>query len=167
MAPSSTKVIVVHVIGAKATNVVSAKTSDVIAAKATYVASAKAAHVGSAKAADVATAKATHVASAKAAHVATAKATHVASAKATHVATATAATAATAAPAAGLCTRGNKAASKQCACQNNHCSSSHNILHLDGRSLRHRASSDVGAFQQGKRQRRDGLEMGMAILPLH
>jgi hypothetical protein len=139
MTPSSTKVIVVHVIGAKATNVVSAKTSDVIPAKSTHVTSAKAAHVGSAKA--------THVATAKAAHVA---------------ASASASTAA-----AGLGTRGNKAAGKQCTCQNHHRSSSHNILQLVGRTFRHRALSDVGTFQQGKRQRRDGLEMGMAIHPLH
>jgi hypothetical protein len=130
MTPSSTKVIVAHVIGAKATNVISAKTSDVTSAKATHVTSAKAAHVTSATAA--------------------------------HVATATATSAS-----ASLGTRGNKAAGKQCTCQNHHRSSSHNILQLIGRTFRHRALSDVGAFQQGKRQRCDELEMGMATLPLN
>jgi hypothetical protein len=140
MTPSSAKVIVIHVghvIGAKATDVASAKTSDVIPANSS----------------DVTTAKSTHVTSTKTAHVASAKATH-----ATHVAAAASA-------AASLCTRGNKAAGKQCTCQNHHRSSSHNILHLDGRTFRHRALSDVGAFQQSKRQRRDGLDMGIAILP--
>jgi hypothetical protein len=120
-----------------------------------HVTGAKATDVASAKTSDVTTAKSTHVTSTKTAHVASAKATH-----ATHVASAATATAS-----ASLCTRGNKAAGKQCACQNHHRSSSHNILHLDGRTFRHRALSDVGAFQQSKRQRRDGLDMGIAILP--
>jgi hypothetical protein len=151
MTPSSAKVIVVHVghvIGAKPTDVASAKTSDVIPANSSDVTTAN----GS----DVTTTKSTHVTSTKTAHVASAKAAH-----ATHVASA----AASAAP--SLCTRGNKAAGKQCACQNHHRSSSHNILHLDGRTFRHRALSEVGAFQQSKRQRRDGLDMGIAILPLY
>jgi hypothetical protein len=120
----------------------------VIGAKPTDVASAKTSDVIPANSSDVTTTKTAHVASAKAAH-----ATHVASA------------AASAAP--SLCTRGNKAAGEQCACQNHHRSSSHNILHLDGRTFRHRALSEVGAFQQSKRQRRDGLDMGIAILPLY
>jgi hypothetical protein len=105
-------------------------------------------------------AKATDVASAKTSDVTTAKSTHVTSTKTAHVASA-----ASAAASASLCTRGNKAAGKQCACQNHHRSSSHNILHFDGRTFRHRALSDVGAVQQSKRQRRDGLDMGIAILP--
>jgi hypothetical protein len=109
-----------------------------------------------------------HVITAKPTHVAPTEATHVASAEATHVAAATAAhVAATTTAAAGLCTRGNKAAGKQCTCQNHHRSSSHNILHLDGRTFRHRALSDVGVFQQSKRQRRDGLEMGIPVRRLY
>jgi hypothetical protein len=130
MTTPNAKVLVVHVahvIAANAANAASAKTSDVIAANSS----------------DVTTAKSTHVTSAKAAHVASAKATHVASAKATHVASASAS-----ASAAGLCTRGNKATGKQCTRQNHHRSSSHNILHLVGRTFRHRALSDVGAFQR-------------------
>jgi hypothetical protein len=124
MTTPSAKVLVVHVghvIAADAADVASAKTSDVIAANSS----------------DVTTAKSTHVASAKAA-------AHMASA-ATTVSSAAAATT------AGLCTRGKKAAGKQCTCQNHHRSSSHNILHLVGRTFRHRALSDVGAFQQSKR----------------
>jgi hypothetical protein len=137
MAPSSTKVIVAH------------------------VTSAKAAHVTSAKAAHVTSAKASHVTSAKATHVTAAKATHMAAtATATHMAS-------TASTAAGLGTRGNKAAGKQCTCQNHHRSSSHNILQLVWADFPPQALSDVGAFQQSERQRRDGLEMAMAILLLH
>ncbi len=150
--PSSAKVIVVHVghvIGAKATDVASAKTSDVIPANSS----------------DVTTAKSTHVTSTKTAHVASAKAAHVTSAATTT--TTVSSPSSSAAAAAGFCTRGNKAAGKQCTCQNHHRSSSHNILHLDGRTFRRRALSDVGVFQQSKRQRRDGLEMGMAILRLY
>ena len=120
----------------------------VIGAKATDVASAKTSDVIPANSSDVTTAKSTHVASTKTAHVGSAKAAHVAAS-------------------AGLCTRGNKAAGKQCARQNHRRSSSHNILHLDGRTFRHRALSDVGAFQQSKRQRRDVREMGIAILRLY
>jgi hypothetical protein len=88
--------------------VIPAETSDVTSADATDVGSAKASHVASAEAADVATAKATHVTSAKAA---------------TTVSAATTA-------AAGLCTGGNKAASKQRACQDHYQSSSHDISPL-------------------------------------
>jgi pyruvate/2-oxoglutarate dehydrogenase complex dihydrolipoamide acyltransferase (E2) component len=119
-------------------------------------------HVIGAKATDAASAEASDVTSTKAAHMASTKTAHVASAKATH---ATHVASAAASAAARLCTRGNKAAGKQCACQNHHRSSSHNILRLDGRTFRHRALSDVGAFQRSKRQRRDGLDMGIAILP--
>jgi hypothetical protein len=92
-------------------------------------------HVASAKATDVASAKATDVASAKATDVASAEATDVASAKAAHVASATTTTVSTATAAAGLCIRGNKAAGKQCTCQNHHHSSSHDILRLNGARL--------------------------------
>jgi hypothetical protein len=136
MTPSSAKVIVVHV-----------------------------GHVTGAKATDVASAKTSDVTTAKSTHVTSAKATHVASAKATHVPPTTTTVSSSAAAAPSLCTRGNKAAGKQCACQNHHRSSSHNILHLAGRTFRHRALSDVGPFEQTKRQRCDGLDMGIAILP--
>jgi hypothetical protein len=126
MAPSSTKVIVVHVIAAKATHVVSAPTSDVVAAKST----------------DMTSTKAAHVASTKAAHVA-------------------------ASASAGLCTRGNKAAGKQHTCQNHHRSSSHNILQLVGRTFRHRPCLTLARFSKVKCQRRDALEMVMAIRPLN
>jgi hypothetical protein len=119
---------------------------------------------------DVITAKSTHVASTKSTHMTSTEATHVASAEAAHVpATAAAhvAAATTAAAAAGLCTRCNQAAGKQCTCQNHHCSSSHNILHLDGRTFRHRALSGVGAFQQTRRQRRDELEMEIPVRRLY
>jgi hypothetical protein len=86
------------------------------------------------------------VTSTKAAHVASAKATHVASAKAAPATVSSATTAA----AAGLCTRGKKAAGKHCTCQNHHHSSSHDILHSDWRTFRRRAGSDVGVPQQSK-----------------
>jgi hypothetical protein len=86
--------------------------------------SAKARDVSSTEAADVDSAKSSDVGSAKAAHVTSTKATHVASATTT-VSAATAA--------AGLCTRGNKTAGKQCTRQNHDYSSSHNILRLNGR----------------------------------
>jgi hypothetical protein len=96
-------------------------------------------HVGSAKA--------THVTSAKAAHVAAAEAAaHVASAEA--ATTVSAAATATTTAAASLCARRKQAAGKHCACQNHHHSSSHDILHWDGRTFRHRARSDVGVSQQ-------------------
>jgi hypothetical protein len=129
----------------------------VLVADVRQVACVKATEATSTKTSYATTTEATHVTSTKATHVTTAKSAHVA---ATATATATAA-------AAGLCTRGNKAAGKQCARQNHHCSFSHNILHLDGRTFRRRASSDVGVSQQIKRQCRDGLEMGMAILRLY
>jgi hypothetical protein len=147
MTSSNAKVLVAdvrHVRSAQVTDVTFAKTSNVIPAKVT----------------DVGSTKAIHVTSTKATHMAPAEAAHVSSATTTVSSTTTAA-------AAGLCTRGNKAAGKQCARQNHHCSSSHNTLHLDGRTFRRRALSDVGVSQQSKRQRRDGLEMGMAILLLY
>jgi len=76
------------------------------------------------KASNATTAEATHVTAADASHVTTTKAAHVATTKATtHVASSSASAA------AGLCTRGQKAAGKHRACQNHHCSSSHDILH--------------------------------------
>jgi hypothetical protein len=95
-------------------------------------------HVTCAKAPDLSSAEAADVGSAKATRVTPAKATHVTSTKATHMASATT-TVSSATTAAGLCTRGNKAAGKQCACQNHHHSSSHDILRLNGRIVRHRA----------------------------
>jgi hypothetical protein len=109
-------------------------------------------HVGQAIGAEAA-----DVASAKTSNVIAAESPHVTSTKAAHVATAT----------AGLGTRGNEAAGKQGTCQNHHRSSSHNILQLVGRTFRHRALPGAGAFQQGKRQRREELEMGIAIRALH
>jgi hypothetical protein len=100
-----------------------------------------------------------HVTCAKAPDVGSAKATHVTSTKATQVASATT-TVSSAATAAGLCTRGNKAARKQCACQNHYNSSSHDILRLNGRIVRHRA-------QHGNRRRRDGPKVRMLIRRFH
>jgi hypothetical protein len=102
-----------------------------------------------AKATDVISTKTPNATAAKATHVTSTKATHVASAKAAH-APATVSSATAAAAAAGFCTRGKKAARKQGACQNHHHSSSHDILHRDGRTFRHRAWSDVGVSQQRK-----------------
>jgi hypothetical protein len=96
---------------------------------------AHARHVASAKASEVSCAKASDVTAAKAAHVTSTKATHVTSAKATHVASATTTTTVSSAAAAGLCIRGNKAAGKQCTCQNHRHSSSHDILRLNGARL--------------------------------
>jgi hypothetical protein len=93
-----------------------------------------------------------HVSSAKATDVTSAKSAHMASAKATHVASATHATTmspTSAAATAGLCTSGKKAAGKHRTCQNHHHSSSHDILHLDGRICRHRTFLDV-VFSEGK-----------------
>jgi len=102
-----------------------------------------------------------HVTSAKiASHVAAAKAAHVTASESAAVSSATATT-------TGLCTRGKKAAGKHRACQNHHHSSSHDILRLDGRNFRHRALSDAGVYGEGKRQRRDGLKMGMLVFRLY
>jgi hypothetical protein len=127
-------------------------------------------HVIAAKASDVISTKTPNATAVEAAHVASVDSTHVASAETTHVTTAEAATtvtsATTASAASGLCTRGNKAAGKQCTCQNHQHSSSHDILHLDGRIFRHKVRSDVGASaKQG--QHPDGLEMGMPVRGLY
>jgi hypothetical protein len=118
------------VIGAGVRKAARAKTTDAPATKTTTAT----------------TAKVTDVTSTKPTHLATAEATtHVTSApKATHVATATPTAA------AGLCTRGNEAAGKHCACQNHHNSSSHDILHLDGRTCPPQALPDVGVSQRAK-----------------
>jgi hypothetical protein len=125
MTTPNAKVLVVHVSHVIAANVASAKTSEVIAANSSDVTSAKSSHATSAKPAHAASAKASHVASAKAAHVASAK-------SATHVA------AATATATASLCSRSKKAPGKHRARQNHHRSSSHDFLHLVGRTCRHR-----------------------------
>jgi hypothetical protein len=115
-------------------------------AEVRQMACAKATDVISTKTPNATAAKATHVTSTKAAHVASTKATHVASAKAAHAP----ATVSSATAAAGFRTRGKKATRKHGACQNHHHSSSHDILHRDGRTFRHRAWSDVGVSQQRK-----------------
>jgi hypothetical protein len=95
-----------------------------------------AAHVTEATAHVAAAEAAAHVATAEAAtHVtATEAAAHVASAAATHVAAAAAA----ATPTASLRSRSKKAPGKHRARQNHHRSSSHDLLHLVGRTCRHR-----------------------------
>jgi hypothetical protein len=110
-------------------------------------------HATSAKATDMAAAN-TYVASAKTTHVTAAtETTHVAAtAETAHVTTTTTKAAAhvaatattTTATSAGLSTRGKQAAGEHRACQNHHHSSSHDILHWDGRSFRHRAWPGVG-----------------------
>ena len=95
--------------------------AEVISAHAGDMTSAETADMTAAEAADVASAKATHVTAAKAA-------AHVASATTTTVSSAATA-------AAGLCTRGKKAAGKHCTCQNHHHSSFHEILRWDGRDF--------------------------------
>jgi hypothetical protein len=85
---------------------------------------AKATDLTSAETSDAATAEATDVSSTEPTHVATAESAHVSSA-------ASAASAAT----AGFCTRGKQAAGQHGACQNHHHSSSHDILHWDGRTF--------------------------------
>jgi hypothetical protein len=147
--------------------VIAAQSSDVTSVEAADVGSAEAADVGSAKAADAATTKATDVTSAKATDMAAAEATDMAAAEAAHVAAAKAATVstATAAAAAGFCTGGNKAAGKQCACQNQYQSSSHDILHWDGRTCRHRIR--CRHVLAGQSRRRDDLEMGILVCRLY
>jgi hypothetical protein len=89
--------------------------AEMIPADAGDMTHAGAADMGSAKATDATFTEAAHVTSAKAAHVA---------------ATKTAATMSAAATAAGLRTRGNKAAGKQRSCQNHHPSSFHDLSPL-------------------------------------
>jgi hypothetical protein len=146
------------------TDEMTSSNAKVLVADVRHVTSAEVTDVTFAKTANATTAKATHVSSAKATHVATAKAAHVASATTT-----------VSSAAAGLCTGGKQAAGKHRACQNHHHSSSHDFLHWDGRTLRHRAVSElvclskpntdvgVGVSQQAKHRRRDGADMGMLI----
>jgi len=117
-------------------------------------------HVIDAKPADVISTKTANATAVKAAHVTPAEAAaHMASAEsATTVSSASAA-------AAGLCTRGNKAAGKHCACQNHHHSSSHDILHLSWAGFP--PSDQALAISARSSQRRDGLEMGMPLRRLH
>jgi hypothetical protein len=82
-------------------------------------------HVIGAVTADVIATKAPNAIAAEATHVSSTEAAHVASAEA-----ATTVPSAATPAAAGLRTRGKKAAGKHCACQNHHHSSSHDILHL-------------------------------------
>ena len=82
-------------------------------------------------------------------HGTSTKASNAASAKAAHMA------AATSTAASGLCTRGKKAPGQYGACQYRNHSSSHDILHFDGRTLRRRSLSDLGV----SRQSRDRMEM--------
>jgi hypothetical protein len=103
-------------------------------------------HLANTDATDAISTKTSDATATKASHVTSTEAAHMASAKASH-APATVSSATTAA-AAGLCPRGKKAASKHGACQSHHHSSSHDILHLDGRTFRH--GSDVGVSQQSK-----------------
>jgi hypothetical protein len=97
--------------------------SNMTHARTTDVGSAEATDVGSAEAADVTSAEAAHVAATKAATMTAAAAT-----------------------AAGLRTRGNKAAGKQRSCQNHHPSSFHDLfsIGMGGRSATE-PSSDAGA----------------------
>jgi hypothetical protein len=120
-------------------------------------------HLADADATDAIFTKTSDATATKASHVTSAKATHMASAKASH-APATVSSAATAAAAAGLRPRGKKATGKHGACQNHHHSSSHDILHLDGRTFRHRVWSDVGLSEQRKANVRDALEMETIIV---
>jgi hypothetical protein len=103
----------------------------VIVAHAGHATRAKATDVISTKTANVAAAKATHVTSTKAAHTSTKAAAHMApAAHAAAHATTVSSAATTTTTAAGLRARGEKAAGKQCGCQNHRYSSSHDILHL-------------------------------------
>jgi len=102
--------------------VIAADSGDVTHAGTTDVGFAQVTHVGYAKTPHATSANATHVSSTKAAHVASAKAAHVA---------ATATMPAAAAAAAGLRTRGSKAAGKQRGCQNHHQSSFHDLSPLE------------------------------------
>jgi hypothetical protein len=126
--------------------VIAAQVRYVICAKASNAAAVNAGHVISAKATDVIATKAPHVTAVEAADVTSAKTTtNMAAAKASHATTmSSASTAAT----ARLCTGGNKAAGKYCACQNHHHSSSHDILHLRWADIPPQVQLDVSLSQQ-------------------
>jgi hypothetical protein len=143
---------------ATAANETTPSTAKVLVADVRHATGANTTGVTSAEASNAGTAKATHVTSTKATHVTSTKAAHVASAKTTATTVST-----TTAAAAGFRTGGKQAAGKHRSCQNHHYSSSHDILHWDGRTFRHRASSNVGVTQQSKRRRRDSQKMGMRI----
>jgi hypothetical protein len=104
----------------------------VLAADVGHLTCAKATDVISADTSNAATAKATDVSSTEPAHVASTESAAVS-------ATATAATAT-----AGLRTRGKQAAGQYGGCQNHHHSSSHDILHWDGRTFPPQDWSDIG-----------------------
>ncbi len=129
-----------------------------MASSAAKVLSAHARHVTAAKTSDAASAEATDVTSAKAAHVASAA--HVAATTAT-------VSSATAAATAGLGISGKKAAGKHGTCQNHHHSSSHDIFLLGWAGLSATGFRQTVTCAKGKRQRRDGLEMGMLVCPLY
>jgi len=90
-------------------------------------------HTADAQASDTTSVNASDASPAKAAHVASAKAAT------TTVSPATAA-------AARLCTSGKQAAGEHCARQNHHHSSSHIILHWDGRMFRHRTCQTLACL---------------------
>jgi septal ring-binding cell division protein DamX len=119
-------------------------------------------HVTRAKATNVACAKTSDATPAEAADVASAKAANVA-ATAAHMAAATT-TVSSATAAAGLRSRGKKAAGKHRTCQNHHHSSSHYTLHWDGRTS---AACWTWARLRKGNQRRDRVEMGFLACRLH
>jgi hypothetical protein len=121
---------------------------------------------GDAASTEAADAKAT-CASGEATDVAPTKSAHVTSAKtAAHVAAAAKAAAAMAATtttaAAGFGTGSKQAAGEYGTRQNHHHSSSHDILLLDGRTVRRR-SFQASALSKGKRQRRDAVKMAILM----
>jgi hypothetical protein len=118
-----------------------------------------------AKTTDAISTKTSNAAAAKATHVTSTKATHMGSAKAAH-APATVSSA-TAPAAAGLCTRGKKAAGKNCACQNHHHSSSHDILHSRWADFPPQGLVRRWRLSAKQSQRRDGLEMETSICRLN
>jgi hypothetical protein len=75
-------------------------------------------------------------------------------------------TSTSAAATASLCTRGKKAPGEQRACQNHHRSSSHDILHLVGRTCRH-STGFRRCSSQSDFQRSDAREMGMLVRRLY
>jgi hypothetical protein len=81
---------------------------------------------------------------------------HVTRTDAAHVA---AAAAVCSAATACLCTSGKKAACKHCACQNHHHSSSHEILHCNGRKICQWVLSDAGVSEEDNADVIDELEM--------
>jgi hypothetical protein len=104
------------------------------------------------------------VLSAHARHVTAAKPSDAASAEATDV---TSATATVSTATAGLGISGKKAAGKHSTCQNHHHSSSHDILLLGSAGLSATGFRQTVACAKGKRQHRDGLEMGTLACALY